>query len=214
MYYIYRQTRFGLVTSAVAANRATTAASLGHSPNLIANVNWAVGGCLGALAGVFLAPLIGVAPNTVVGLFIVPALACALIGGFKSFGYMLLAAVAIGVAQSGIQLLRSLGGGLIVRLPFLFIVLIPFFKGEVIARARPRGLPAAHGRCGRVPLEGGAAPRRGGGLLAHLLNATWQTAFAISCIGIVLGLSVVLVTGYAGQLCPWPSLPWRGSRPG
>ncbi len=198
MYYIYRQTRFGLVTSAVAANE-HAAASLGHSPNLIANVNWAVGGCLGALAGVFLAPLIGVAPNTMT-LLIVPALACALIGGFKSFGYVLLAAVAIGVAQSEFNYYVPSVEGLSYALPFLFIVLIPFFKGEVI--------PGRGHVVSRLPMVGAGGFRWKvvlplvvvAAVLAHLLNATWQTAFAISCIGIVLGLSVVLVTGYAGQL--------------
>jgi ABC-type branched-subunit amino acid transport system ATPase component/ABC-type branched-subunit amino acid transport system permease subunit len=198
MYYIYRQTRFGLITSSVAANE-QAAASLGHSPNLIANINWAVGGCLGALAGVFLAPLIGVAPNTMT-LLIVPALACALIGGFKSFGYVLLAAVAIGVAQSEFNYYVPSVEGLSYALPFLFIVLIPFFRGEVI--------PGRGHVVSRLPMVGAGGFRWKvvlplvvvAAVLAHLLNSTWQTAFAISCIGIVLGLSVVLVTGYAGQL--------------
>ena len=198
MYYIYRQTRFGLITSAVAANE-HAAASLGHSPNLIANINWAVGGCLGALAGVFLAPLIGVAPNTMT-LLVVPALACALVGGFKSFGYVLLAAVAIGIAQSEFNYYVPSVEGLSYALPFLFIVLIPFFRGEVI--------PGRGHVVSRLPMVGAGGFRWKAVLplvvvaavLAHLLNSTWQTAFAISCIGIVLGLSVVLVTGYAGQL--------------
>jgi branched-subunit amino acid ABC-type transport system permease component len=149
LWYVYTRTRFGLITSAVATNE-QAAASLGHSPTLVANINWGVGGGIGALTGVFLAPLIGVAPDTMT-LLIVPALACALIGGFKSFSYVLLAAFLIGIAQSELGYYVSNVEGLSYALPFLFVVLIPFSGAVTRSRACRWLGPAPSAGSGRCP---------------------------------------------------------------
>ena len=195
---VYSRTRFGLITSAVAANEQASA-SLGHSPNLIANINWAIGGGIGALTGVLLAPILGIAPNSMT-LLIVPALAAALLGGFSSFTYVLLAAFAIGIAQSELGYYEPSVLGLSYALPFAFIVLIPFFRGQAIPG---RGITTIS-----LPSVGAGGFRWKWALpitvIAALVSLTlttkWQTAFSISCVGMILALSVVVITGYAGQL--------------
>jgi ABC-type branched-subunit amino acid transport system permease subunit/ABC-type branched-subunit amino acid transport system ATPase component len=195
---VYSRTRFGLVTSAVAANEQASA-SLGHSPNLIANINWAIGGGIGALTGVLLAPIIGIAPNSMT-LLIVPALAAALLGGFSSFTYVLVAAFAIGIAQSELAYYEPSVLGLSYALPFAFIVLIPFFRGQAIPGrgVTTISLPSVGAGGFRwkwaIPVTVIAA------LVSLTFTAKWQTAFSISCVGMILALSVVVITGYAGQL--------------
>jgi ABC-type branched-subunit amino acid transport system ATPase component/branched-subunit amino acid ABC-type transport system permease component len=198
LHQVYTRTRFGLVTSAVAANE-QAAASLGWSPNRIASINWAIGGVLAATAGVLLAPLIGVTPNTM-SLLIVPAVASALIGRFESFSLLFLVACVIGIAQDELSYYVPSVPGLSYALPFALLILVPFLSGDAIPR---RGTPLVRfPRVGTggfnwkasIPLAVAAAA------VAYLLSPTWQTAFSISCIGVVLGLSVVVITGFAGQL--------------
>lgn len=198
LHHVYTRTRFGLVTSAVAANE-QAAASLGWSPNRIATINWAIGGVLAATTGVLLAPLIGVSPNTM-SLLIVPAVACALIGRFESFSLLFLVACIIGIAQDELTEYVPSVPGLSYALPFVLLILVPFLRGDAIPR---RGTPIVRfPRVGTggfnwkvaIPLAFAAAA------VAYLLSPTWQTAFSISCIGLVLGLSVVVITGFAGQL--------------
>src|SRR6266508_2009990 len=76
----YKFTSFGRVTAAVAEGE-YRAASMGHSPQAIALLNWTVGAALGAFAGVLIGPITFLEPNQLVQL-IVPALAAALLGGF------------------------------------------------------------------------------------------------------------------------------------
>ncbi len=196
--FVYSRTRFGLVTSAVATNEQASSA-LGHSPNLIATLNWTIGGGLGATAGVLLAPIIGVAPNSIT-LFIVPALAAALLGRFSSFGLMMAAALALGVAQSEFTRYAPSTPGLGYAVAFALTLLVLAIRGENLPGrgAAAISLPAV-GRGGFrwkivLPLVVVAA------LVSHTFSPTWQTAFSLSCIGVILALSVVVITGFAGQL--------------
>jgi len=76
--YVYRCTKFGVLTSAAAENR-RSAAALGHSPDLVAGVNWALGSLLAAGAAILIAPVLSLTV-TAVSLMLVPALAGAVIG--------------------------------------------------------------------------------------------------------------------------------------
>ncbi|HEX2737277.1 MAG TPA: branched-chain amino acid ABC transporter permease, partial [Acidimicrobiia bacterium] len=75
---VYRFTRFGLATSAVAENRQTTAAQ-GISPDIVASVNWALGGMLAVLAGILIVNITSLKVFDLT-LLVVPALAAALVG--------------------------------------------------------------------------------------------------------------------------------------
>ena len=101
LYAVYRWTPFGRVTTAVAENE-LAASSFGYSPDAVAAANWAIGSALAGFAGILIAPLVFLEPTGIV-LLVVPAMAVALIGGFKSFPITFVAALALGVAQSEIQ---------------------------------------------------------------------------------------------------------------
>src|SRR6202043_667975 len=81
LWAVYRFSRFGIATTAIAENPRASA-SLGWSPMLLAILNWALGGALAGFAGVLLVPVIGFSPDGF-SLLIVPALAAAVLAGFR-----------------------------------------------------------------------------------------------------------------------------------
>ncbi len=84
----------------MAESRRATAAQ-GISPDRIAAINWAVGTMLGVLAAILIVNLSGLQVITLT-LLIVPALAAALVGSFKSFWLTLFGGLLIGILQSEI----------------------------------------------------------------------------------------------------------------
>lgn len=196
---VYSHTLFGLATSAVAENRLAASTS-GWSPSSVELVNFAVGGVLSALAAIFLAPIVGL-DASVLSLTVVPALAAALVGRFAAFGLTVGAALVIGVVQSILQLYSPASVTNISQVaPLLVILAILVLSGRV----RPsRGESMV-----KLPLPGSGALRPGqlavwvatGLLLLYALPPAWSDALAITFGTAILLLSVVVVTGYGGQL--------------
>jgi len=190
--------RFALATRAGAENELAVA-NLGWSPNLLATVNWAIGGGLAALAGALILPQTGlVIPNLV--LLVVPALAAALLGRFDSFLGALAGSTLIGVCQSLIvRYVHQTGAS--DAFPFLVIIVVLVVTG--------RGLPVRAYVSQRLPAVGSgrirAIPFAAIAVVSVLLimlvfSTTVVQAVTVSLgVGVVL-LSIVLLTGYAGQL--------------
>ncbi|MFD2414883.1 ABC transporter permease subunit [Amycolatopsis pigmentata] len=205
---LYNRTMFGLATAAVSENRLFAAAS-GWSTGRIEKINFAIAGALSALAAIFLSPLIGL--NAVVlSAVILPALAAALVGRFSSFGVTIGAALVIGVCGSEISYRTSdLASALHVDAQSLTglsdAVPLALIVGLIAVRGRTRMqrgesqavLPnIGDGHISMLPLVIGVI-----GLAAVLVIAPeWSAAvIATAAAGLVI-LSVVVVTGYAGQL--------------
>jgi ABC-type branched-subunit amino acid transport system ATPase component/branched-subunit amino acid ABC-type transport system permease component len=198
LHFVYTKSRFGLITSAVASN-VKSAMALGHSPTLVGNLNWGIGGVLGAAAGILLVPIIGLTPDSM-SLLIVPALAAALVGGFSSFTYVMLAAFLIGISQSELSYYLPNVTGLAYALPFAFIIVVPFLGGKKMPQ---RGFSAI-----KLPEVGSGGVRYkvllpvvvAAAVLTRFVAPEWQSAFTVTCIGVILATSVVVISGYAGQL--------------
>src|SRR3984957_7167237 len=134
LWAMYRHTRFGLATSAVAENEEAVGA-LGWSGSLIARGNWALAGTLAALAGGLLAPVVRVSPAEMTPALLLPGLAAALFGGLSSFPRATLGALLIGIAQSELTLY---GNAPVIRsfpdisdaVPFLVIIVILVLRGR------------------------------------------------------------------------------------
>ncbi len=195
---VYRYTRFGLATRAVAESE-RAASLLGFSPDLIAAANWALGCMLAALAGVLIAPLttLDIAALT---LLVLPALAAALVGRFTFFGITVAAAVAIGVAQS--LLVRYwTQQGVVDAVPFVIVLAtLVFGAARIPARGtlslvRPPLAVATRFKPATMVLLPGLAVL---GLV--VLDSTYQAAISTTLIAIVIALSVVVVTGFVGQI--------------
>jgi branched-chain amino acid transport system permease protein len=195
----YRFTRPGLATQAASENE-RGAALLGFSPTTIAALNWALGFALAALAGILIAPLttleIGSLP-----LLVLPALAAALIGNFSSFGITTVAAFVIAWIEAYLASVWT-APGIATATPFVIAILVMVLVG----RPLPTRGGVSTGRPPRAPLGRGsrlvpAAIGCAAVIVALVvLNTTYQAAVAASLTSAVVALSLVVLTGYVGQI--------------
>jgi ABC-type branched-subunit amino acid transport system ATPase component/branched-subunit amino acid ABC-type transport system permease component len=198
LWVVYKFTRFGLATSAVAENP-TAAAALAISPDVIAIANWAIGAALGGLAAIFLVPITSLSSENL-SLLVIPILAAAVVGGFASFPITTIAGLALGIAQSEVTRYVSTPGWS-TAVPFIFVTVILFFRGRSIA-----GREEAFGRMpsvgsGRVPPY--LVAITGSISLVCIwiaLPFDWLVALQYQMLFAVVLLSLVVVTGYAGQV--------------
>lgn len=207
LWAVGRFTRLGLATRAV-ADDADAAALLGWSPTWITAMTWAVAGGLAALAGVLAAPISSLNPTTY-SLLVVPALGAALAGGLTSFGGTVAAGLALGMAQSVLVKVQAdiswlSVPGLRDGLAFLVIVVAMTVRGRALAtRDEPAGtdLPVAT-RPGldrrTLAVTVGAGAVVAASLFA--LGPVLRLALIHSLIGAVVCLSLVVLTGYLGQI--------------
>jgi ABC-type branched-subunit amino acid transport system ATPase component/ABC-type branched-subunit amino acid transport system permease subunit len=190
--------RAGLATRASTESEVAIA-TLGWSPSRLATANWAIGGALAGLAGALVVPLTGLLVGDLV-LLVVPALAAALLGRFDSVWGALAGATAIGIGQSLItRYVTQVGAG--DALPFLVIIVVLVVSG--------RALPLRSHIYERLPRIGSGRVRPIPALLGTgfavlcmlvIFNTTWLDAFTISLATAIILLSIVVLTGYAGQL--------------
>ena len=198
LWAIYKFTAFGRITTAVAENE-QTAATLGYSPDRIATINWAVGGALAAFAGVLIAPITYLEPDQLAITLLIFPLAAALLGGFASFPLTLAASLGIGVAQSELSRYWHQTG---VQSAAPFVVVIAYLV------IRGRGLPVRGTVLDRLPRVGTGRVRPLAVLgiyaifavLAFELDINWVTALTVTIATAIICLSIVVVSGYAGQL--------------
>jgi ABC-type branched-subunit amino acid transport system ATPase component/branched-subunit amino acid ABC-type transport system permease component len=197
LHVVYKRTRFGLLTTAISENR-RSASALGHSADLIAATNWALGSVLAAAAGILIAPLLTISVLTI-SLMLVPALAAAVMGGFVSFPITLLGAVLVGTAESFVQW-ANVGQGWPDAVPFVAVIVILLFKGTALPGRSFVQLKLPKVGSGRINWKLA---------LAGVVVTCGMTAFVSSgFIGAMYGsaafalilMSSVVVTGYAGQL--------------
>ncbi len=201
---IYRFTRFGLVTRAAAESEKGAFVS-GIAPDRIAAINWMISGAIGAVAGILISPLV---PLTPIGytLFIVPALAAATLGQFTAMVPAVLGGLLIGMIQSEMVYLAGQHTwlpttGLAELVPLVLILIV------LVARGKPlpgRGAVIAQ-TLGRAPRPNGTLrPAIVGSILAVVvmlvLQGDWRIAFIISMIMAIISLSLVVITGFAGQV--------------
>jgi ABC-type branched-subunit amino acid transport system permease subunit len=200
----YRFSRFGLATRAGAEND-RGAALTGISANVIAGQNWVIATVLAGVAGILIAPVASLDPTSYT-LFIVPALAAALVGRFQSFWITALAGLLIGCAQSELAKLITVWTwlpqqGLGDALPFVVIIIVMTVRsrsvlargGETAERNPSVGRPHA-------PLRTAAICFVAGVLLMLVLNSVLRFAFISSLTVTCIALSVVVLTGYVGQV--------------
>ena len=194
----FRYTVIGLATQAAAENP-RAAEALGWSSTRLGTINWALGGALAAAAGVLFAPITGVQVDQL-ALLVIPALTAALIGNFSSFPLTFVSGMLLGIAQSEVSNYVNLTGAS-EALPFFalvgFLILggrgLPL-RGHVAERAAYLG----SGRVRTRPLIVAVACLLV--LCLTVFSADLNGAITASVgFGVVM-LSVVLCTGYAGQL--------------
>jgi ABC-type branched-subunit amino acid transport system ATPase component/branched-subunit amino acid ABC-type transport system permease component len=198
LYAMYKYTKFGIGTSAVAENQ-RAAATLGWSPDLIATVNWALGSGLAGLAAILVSPLVTLQVTILTNL-VLAALAAALVASFTSFPLAFISSIVIGVVETELTSYVA-QPGLAQSVPFFVIIVVVILRGQALplrdfflqrlpqigdGRVRPRAIAFS---CVVVVV-----------LLLFFTDTAWQTAFILSMATALILLSIVVVTGYTGQL--------------
>lgn len=208
----YQRTRSGMVIRAVADSRST--ASLGGiRVDIVGAASWALGGGLAAIAGILLAPSVGL-NSFILTLLVIQALAAALTGRMQHLLPTLLGGLGIGVLTA---LVRGVLDATTAASPPSFInvtniqdgiallwalVAIAFWKRE---GARSVGAERGTGEPLRIPVDPRVRPVL---VLLALALATfvppWLSSSQLYLVSIgaaeaVAILSLVVVTGMAGQ---------------
>ncbi|MEX0847242.1 MAG: ABC transporter permease [Ilumatobacteraceae bacterium] len=201
---VARFTRFGIATRAVAENE-RAAAMLGIRADLIAVGNWVAASVFAALAMILAAPITKLSPIQS-SLLVVPAIAAALVTRFRGILSTVLVALAIGMAQSELLNLQVTVDwlpdvGLQQGLPLIVIL---------VALALGAGPTPARGALDTVRLPSPYLPPWAGAVVVAVMgvaaivtwtgSSEWRSAVIISCIGAIAALSVVIPTGYTGQI--------------
>ncbi|MFE9327558.1 ABC transporter permease [Nocardia sp. NPDC052278] len=198
-----RFTRFGLTTRAAADNE-KGAMLVGISPHRIASLNWVIGAVITGLAGILISPIVPLTPGGYT-LFIVPALAAALVGRLSSVGPTLLAGLLIGALQSEITKLQTFSWfpstGLGDAVPVVIIIIVLFLRGRSIPQ---RGL-VFNPSLPRSPLPRAVVPTAVGALViltaaSYLLTAQYRVGLMTTMTMAIIALSWVVIAGYIGQI--------------
>jgi ABC-type branched-subunit amino acid transport system ATPase component/branched-subunit amino acid ABC-type transport system permease component len=194
---ITRYTNFGRATSAAAEN-ARSLAALGYSPEAIGLGNWLIGGALAGIAGILLAPILTLQIDQYT-LLIIPTLAAAVVGRLESLPMTFVGGLVLGIAQSEISRYVSQPGWSD-AVPFILVIVVLIIRGnDRSARSRlAERLPSVgSGRIRPTVVVGWLAA---GAIFCQLAGANWSSAFAVTMFASIVVLSVIVVTGYSGQL--------------
>ncbi len=205
----YKWTRFGLATRAAAENE-SAAMLAGLSPGVISLSNTLLASLLAGALGILAASITQLDPQTL-PLQVIPALAAALIASFTSFGIACAASLGIGIMYSLLQYASAQswfpqsGGvslpGVTDLLAFLIIVGVLFWRGaripgrgELVERRLPEAPRPRH--LWRTALIAGVT----GAVLLVIFPFDFRAALVNTLIGTVMALSLVVITGFVGQI--------------
>ncbi|HTU97527.1 MAG TPA: branched-chain amino acid ABC transporter permease/ATP-binding protein [Solirubrobacteraceae bacterium] len=205
----YRWSRFGLATRAASENE--VAAMLGGlSPRLLSLGNTLVASFIAGAVGILAAAITELDSETL-PLQIVPALTAALIARFTSFGLACAAGIGLGIIESLIQYASSqswfpqAGGsaipGVAELVIFLITVAVMFLRGASLPRRGDlveQSLPQAPrpNNLVRTSLIVGVVCA----VALVVLPYDFREALINTMIGTVMALSLVVLTGFVGQI--------------
>lgn len=192
----YRRARFGALTDAAAENPIGVS-TLGYSADTMSAVSWAAGGFLAAAAGVLIVPVTGVTPLPL-ALVILPAFTAALIAGLRSFMLVLVGALLLGCGQSWLNFYLSSSWS--DALPFLLIMAVLIVRSSAIPGRAEISERLPHVAGGRLPVRRLMAGAVALIVAAVLMHGSAANAYDTSLLAALVALSVVVLTGFAGQV--------------
>ncbi len=205
----YRWSRFGLATRAASENEVAAMLS-GLSPRLLSLGNSMVASFIAGAVGILAAAITELDSKTL-PLQIVPALTAALIARFTSFGLACAAGIGLGIIESLIQYASSqswfpqAGGsaipGVAELVIFLITVAVMYLRGASLPRRGDlveRGLPQVPrpNNLVRTSLIAGVVCA----VALVVLPYDFREALINTMIGTVMALSLVVLTGFVGQI--------------
>jgi branched-chain amino acid transport system permease protein len=205
-FLLYR-TRTGVTMRSVVDNRELAQLN-GARPDRASMLSWALGSGLAALAGVLLSPLLGGLQVLALTLLVVNAFAAAIIGRLRSLPLTFLGALIVGLGRNYWEWISESGqrwgwlSGLRFAVPvvilFVALLLLPQdrLRGASVERAKERfalpSMPQTVGwALGFVVIIAAMAP---------LLTTKWETVLSTGLAYAIIASSLVLLTGYAGEI--------------
>jgi branched-chain amino acid transport system permease protein len=203
---LLRATRIGVAMRAV-VDDPDLVAMAGQSPVRVARLGWVIGTMLAALAGVLIAPIVTL-DQTILTLFVLSSFAAAVFGRLRSLPLTFLGALIIGLAQQYVTVYLPASWSQnwlpnpVQAVPMLFLFLVLLLLPQERLRAAGRVSVA------RIPEVAGALEGLTGAAVvvllsiigAFVLSTTWLASMSQGLIFGIVALSLVLLTGYAGQV--------------
>jgi branched-chain amino acid transport system permease protein len=204
LWVVGNRTKFGLATTAAAENE-RGAVLAGLRPELLALGNWSLAVGLAGTFTILAAQITRLDPLTT-SLAVVPALAAALLGGFRSYGAVVVGGLVLGMGASELTNLQAdytwvPKVGWQQGLPLLVIL------GVMLLRGRPlpdRGslaatrFPAAPQPRQAMLVAGVAVPLLC--IAMFVVGPNLRSGLITSAVAAVISLSVVVLTGWVGQI--------------
>lgn len=202
------RTRFGLAIRASADNE-PAARLAGMSPRRVSLLVWSLAGGLSAITYVLNAPvrgtIAGVAAQGLGPSLLLRALAAALVGRFVSLPMTLVGGIAVGVVES--QAFVNVSPGTVDALMFLLVAALVLvrLRGSMADESEAAGTAGAPPLSAWVPVAVRRALVAGGLAAAILLPVVVTTPsqhvlFSEVAVYAIVAISVVVVTGWSGQL--------------
>ena len=209
---VFQFTRFGLATRAASSNE-KGAVLLGYSPQLLAALNWVIASVLATVAAIVLGPTGGSLTPVGLSALVVASLGAALIGRLQSILITVAGGLSIGAVQSLLVFWSSddwfpnfLRSGARDVVPFVVIGLVLFLRGKKLplrGTVEEKRLPLApypvrikqHMVIWSAVVIVAAILFEGAGA-----RSVFSLALVTSMIASILMLSMVVITGYVGQI--------------
>jgi len=204
--FLFVATRTGVAMRAVVDDPDLLELNAGK-PERLAMASWALGAFLAALAGVLITPIQGSTMSaTALTLLVIDAFAAAMFGRLRSVPRTFVGALVLGLAGSYVIGYFpgewTWAGNLRVSLPMIALFVVLLFlpqdrlRGTTVLRTRERyRMPSM-----RNALIGAAALIAGMYLVRELLAPTAVNTLAFGMTAALIALSLVLLTGYAGEI--------------
>ena len=205
--FLLFRTRIGVAMRAVVDHR-DLAELNGGRPDRAALISWAIGSMLAAVAGVLISPVLGNLIVLGLTLLVVNAYAAAIFGRLKSLPLTFVGGLVIGLAVSYWNWISDTGQKwnwlsefrttIPVVILFALLLVLPQerLRGATLARTRERF------RVPTVPeaLAWGAVLVAVVAAMGPLLTRRWEFVLSEGLSYGIIALSLVLLTGYAGEI--------------
>ena len=208
---LLKRTAFGMRVRALAQN--PLAARLGGvDERRVHSAVWAIAGATAALAGVLIIPFGVLTPLALSG-FQIKALAAALVGGFASLPAALAGGLGLGVVQEMLVGAPAPFNGLrgVIATALVIILLFARIERRFVSQQEERALEGDErtiaGKWRPVSFGSPRAWLLGTVVLALIvfgLSGFWAFVSARTVIYALLGLSLVVLTGWSGQVSLMP----------
>jgi branched-subunit amino acid ABC-type transport system permease component len=199
-----RYTKLGVRMRAV-VDRAEMAELAGVDSERVSAASWAIGVGFAAISGILIVPFFGSLDPTTLTFVVVAAAAAAIAGRLASFPYVLAGGYGIGMAQ---MLVQRYAGSNVARqlrpsIPFLVLfglLFLPQWRRKPSDRFTPPPLPGIVRPSARVTAIAVAVAAAAIFVMPFVLSPAWQLQIARVPAVALIFLSLVVVTGYGGEV--------------